>query len=98
MMHITAGEIEEALADPITVIIDTIKRTLEKTPPELSADIMERGIVLAGGGALLKNLDNVISWSLKVPVTVVDNPLDCVALGTGKALCNLIQLRKNHGY
>lgn len=92
---ITAGEVEEALSDSIVVIIDTIKSTLEKTPPELSADIMDRGIVMAGGGALLKNLDKVISWTTKIPVSVAENPLDCVAIGTGKAWENINRTKQN---
>lgn len=63
-----------------------MKNTLENTPPELAADIMDRGIVLAGGGALLRNLDKVISDETKMPVLIADEPLDCVAIGTGKAL------------
>jgi rod shape-determining protein MreB and related proteins len=66
--------------------VDAVKNTLEKTPPELAADIMDRGIVLTGGGALLRNLDKVISEETKMPVLIAENPLDCVAIGTGKAL------------
>ncbi|MEG2039335.1 MAG: rod shape-determining protein, partial [Oscillospiraceae bacterium] len=66
-----------------------IRATLEKTPPELSADIIDHGITLTGGGALLKNLDKLISNETGMPVRVADNPLDCVALGTGKMLDNM---------
>lgn len=85
-IEITAKEISESLREAISAIIDGVKKTLEQTPPELSADVMERGIVLTGGGALLRNLDKVISDETNMPVFIAENPLDCVALGTGKAL------------
>ena len=85
-IEITAEEISGALRDTVYAIIDAVKNTLENTPPELAADIMDRGIVLAGGGALLRNLDKVISDETKMPVLIADEPLDCVAIGTGKAL------------
>ncbi|MFP3916449.1 rod shape-determining protein [Lysinibacillus telephonicus] len=85
-IEITAEEISDSLREAITAIIDGVKKTLEQTPPELSADVMERGIVLTGGGALLRNLDKVISDETNMPVFIAENPLDCVALGTGKAL------------
>ncbi|MUK86973.1 MreB/Mrl family cell shape determining protein [Ornithinibacillus sp. L9] len=92
---ITAKEISEALQDTVDAIVDAVKNTLEKTPPELSADIMDRGIVLSGGGALLKQLDNVISEETKMPVFVTDNPLDSVAIGTGKSLDYIQHFRSN---
>lgn len=85
-IEITPGEIAKALHDTVYAIVDAVKNTLEKTPPELAADIMDRGIVLTGGGALLRNLDKVISEETKMPVLIAENPLDCVAIGTGKAL------------
>lgn len=85
-IEITADEIAAALHDTVYAIVDAVKNTLEKTPPELAADIMDRGIVLAGGGALLRNLDKVISEETSMPVLIAENPLDCVAIGTGKAL------------
>lgn len=85
-IEITAEEISKALRDTVSAIVDSVKNTLEKTPPELAADIMDRGIVLTGGGALLRNLDKVISEETQMPVIIADNPLDCVAIGTGKAL------------
>ena len=88
-IEITAEEISGALHDTVYSIIDAVKNTLENTPPELAADIMDRGIVLAGGGALLRNLDNVISDETKMPVLIAEEPLDCVAIGTGKALDNI---------
>jgi rod shape-determining protein MreB and related proteins len=83
---ITAEEISKALKDTVDSIVDAVKNTLEKTPPELAADIMDRGIVLSGGGSLLKNIDKVISEETKMPVFVTENPLESVAIGTGKSL------------
>jgi rod shape-determining protein MreB and related proteins len=93
-IEITADEIAKALHDTVYAIVDAVKNTLEKTPPELAADIMDRGIVLTGGGALLRNLDRVISEETEMPVLIAENPLDCVAIGTGKALDH-IHLFKN---
>jgi rod shape-determining protein MreB len=92
---VTSTEIAEALSDTVTAIVEAVKVTLEKTPPELSADIMERGIVLSGGGALLKGLDDVISDETKMPVFIAESPLDSVAIGTGKAL-EYIEHFKSH--
>lgn len=83
---IEASEVREALEDPINTIIDAIKSTLEDTPPELSADIIDHGIMLTGGGALLRNLDVLISKETHMPVYIAENPLDCVVAGTGKRL------------
>ena len=91
-LTITSVEIREALREPINSIIDAIKSTLEKTPPELSADIMDRGIMLTGGGALLNGLDDLINKETDMPVHIADNPLDCVAIGAGKALDNIDKL------
>lgn len=88
-IEITAEEIAGALHDTVYAIVDAVKVTLEKTPPELAADIMDRGIVLTGGGALLRNLDKIISEETNMPVLIAENPLDCVAIGTGKALDNI---------
>ncbi len=85
-IEISSDEIAEALRESIAQIIDGVKKTLETTPPELSSDVMERGIVLTGGGALLQNLDKVISDETNMPVFIAEDPLDCVAIGTGKAL------------
>src|SRR5699024_7351164 len=76
-------------------LLDALNVTLEKSPPELAADIMDRGIVLSGGGALLKNLSAVISDETEIPVFVAENPLDCVAIGTGKSLENIQHFRAN---
>lgn len=83
---ITAKEIAESMQESVYAIIEAVKSTLEKTPPELAADIMDRGIVLSGGGALLHNIDKVISDETKMPVLITENPLDSVAIGTGKSL------------
>jgi rod shape-determining protein MreB len=80
-----SNEVRDALKDPITAIIDEIKSVLGKTPPELAADIFERGIVMTGGGSLLKGLDKLIQKETGVPVILVENPLLCVAVGAGKA-------------
>lgn len=85
-LSISSMEIREALREPVNSVVDSIKYTLEKTPPELAADIMERGIMLAGGGALLRGLDKLISEETGIPVYIAEHPLDCVVLGTGKVL------------
>ena len=85
-ISITERQISEALSEPVAQVIDAIKRALEQTPPELSADIVERGIMLTGGGALLSNLDTVLRRSTSVPVLVAEDPLLCVVMGTGRAL------------
>lgn len=92
-IEITSDEISKSLHEAIAAILDGVKKTLEQTPPELSADVMERGIVLTGGGALLRNLDKVISDETKMPVFIAEDPLDCVAIGTGKALDNIDLIR-----
>jgi rod shape-determining protein MreB len=83
---IHADEVREALSDPLALIVDAVKSTLEKTPPELSADIIDHGIMLTGGGALLRGLDMLISQETNMPVHVADSPLDCVVDGTGRRL------------
>lgn len=83
---ITAEEIRNALADPLMIIIEAVKNTLEKTPPELSADIIDHGIMLTGGGAMLRGLDRLIMQQTGMPVHVADHPLDCVVEGAGKKL------------
>jgi rod shape-determining protein MreB len=83
---ISERQIAEALAEPVGQIIEAVKVALEHTPPELAADIVEKGIVITGGGALLKNLDHVLRHATGLPVTIADDPLSCVALGTGHAL------------
>ena len=85
-IFISSEEVREAMADPISQIIETIRTTLEKTPPELSADIIDTGITLTGGGALLRGLAELIAEETEIPVTVAANPPDCVVLGTAKRL------------
>lgn len=94
MISISSEEIREALADPISQIVESVRITLERTPPELSADLIERGIVMAGGGSLLKGLDKLIQEETGLPVHVADDPLTAVALGTGKVLTELHYLRR----
>jgi rod shape-determining protein MreB len=88
-LPITSDEMTDALTDTVNSIVDAVKITLEKCPPELSADIMDRGIVLTGGGALLRSLDKLLARETGMPVIVAENPLDCVAIGTGRALDNI---------
>lgn len=91
---INEDEIREALSEPVNTILDTIKVTLENTPPELAADIVDHGIVLAGGGALLKGLDTFIREETGLPAIVADNPLTAVVRGVGKMLDDFELLRK----
>ncbi|HSP46496.1 MAG TPA: rod shape-determining protein [Clostridiaceae bacterium] len=93
VITVTEPQIREALREPITDIVEAIKSTLEKTPPELAADIMDQGIMLAGGGALLKGLSELITHETHMPVFIAEAPLDCVVLGAGKALDNFDKLR-----
>src|SRR5690554_1519348 len=83
---LTSEEIREAMAEPIAAIVEAVRQTLERTPPELSADIMEKGIVMAGGGALLKGIDRLIAEETQMPVHVTEDPETAVAVGTGIAL------------
>ncbi len=92
-MRIGSTETREALAEPISLIIECVKTVLEKTPPELAADIVDRGIVMTGGGSLLHGLDRLISQETGIPTYLADDPLSCVALGTGKALESLETLQ-----
>jgi len=87
-------EIREALREPIMTIVDAVRTALERTPPELAADIVDKGIVLTGGGALLRGLDLLLRQETDLPITVGDDPLSCVALGTGKVLDELDLLKK----
>lgn len=93
-IQVTASEIYKALLEPVTSILEAIKSTLETTPPELAADIMDRGIVMAGGGSLLKGLDRLVSEQTGMPVHLADEPLISVAYGTGRVLENIDVLRK----
>ena len=87
-------EIREALREPIMTIVEAVRTALERTPPELAADIVDKGIVLTGGGALLKGLDLLLRQETNLPITIAEDPLSCVALGTGKVLDELNLLKK----
>ena len=91
---ITAPEIEESLKESVNIIVETTKKVLEETPPELSADIINKGIVLTGGGALINGLDELLQKELDVPVYIAESPLTCVAEGTGVLLNNLYLIEK----
>ncbi|MFJ7977741.1 rod shape-determining protein MreB [Peribacillus sp. JNUCC 23] len=88
-------EIEEALREQVSIIVQGAKSVLERTPPELSADIIDRGVILTGGGALLHGIDLLLAEELKVPVLVAENPMDCVAIGTGIMLDNMDKLPRH---
>ncbi|MFM9330834.1 rod shape-determining protein [Paenibacillus mesotrionivorans] len=94
---VTSLEVADALADTVNSIVEAVKVTLEKCPPELAADIMDRGIVLTGGGGLLRNLDKLLARETGMPVLVAENPLDCVAIGTGRALENIHLFKSRSG-
>ncbi len=85
-ISINQGQIAEALSEPVATIVEGVRVALENTAPELAADIVDQGIVLTGGGALLEGLDEVLRDETGLPVTVAEDPLTCVALGTGRAL------------
>ena len=93
-VRMTSTEIREAMAEPIAGIVEAVKMTLERTPPELAADIVDRGIVMAGGGSLLRGLDRLLGEETGMPVTVTEDPLSSVVLGTGKALEEIETLKK----
>ena len=82
----TTAEIRDAIAEPVAAIVDAVKNTLDKTPPELAADVMEQGIVLTGGGALLNGLDVLLSAETGMPIIIADNPLHSVVMGAGQCL------------
>jgi rod shape-determining protein MreB len=92
-VEITSDEVRESLAEPVTGIIETVRVALERTPPELAADIVDKGIVLAGGGSLLTNLDILLREETRLPVMIAENPLSCVVMGTGKVLDQLELLK-----
>ncbi len=92
-VYITSSQVQNAMQESIAKIVDIVKNTLERTPPELASDIMEKGIILAGGGALIKNLDKLLSEATGMPVIVADNALDCVAKGAGRTLDELEKLK-----
>lgn len=92
-VEIYSSQIQEAIQESIMEIVESVKQTLEKTPPELASDIMEKGIVLAGGGALIQNLDKLLSIKTEMPVYVAENPLECVVKGTEKTIEDLERLK-----
>ncbi len=92
-IEITSSEVQEAMENSIKEIIDVIKATLEKTPPELASDIMEKGVILSGGGALIENIDKLVSEKIGMPVFIAEDPLECVVKGTGKTLDDLEKLK-----
>ncbi len=94
LLTLTSSEIRDALSDPVATVVDAVRMTLEKTPPELAADIMDRGIVMAGGGSLLRGLDKHLAQETDMSVYVVDDPISCVAYGTGKILEEIDTLKK----
>ncbi len=93
-LEINSEEIREALTDPVNAILDAVRIALERTPPELAADIVDKGIMLTGGGALLRNLDSLMRHETGLPITVVEDPLTCVVRGSGMVLDNLTLLRE----
>jgi rod shape-determining protein MreB len=95
-IEVSARDVREALSDSLTSLTEMLRSTLEVTPPELSSDIMERGIVLTGGGALLQGLDMYVYRETGIPTLVAENPLDCVAIGAGKMLDHLDDLLRYH--
>jgi rod shape-determining protein MreB and related proteins len=92
---LSSGEVTEAIAEPLSAIIGVVRATLEKTPPELAADIIDRGMVIGGGGSLLRSLDRLMTKETGVPCYVAENPLACVALGAGRALENYEIMRRS---
>ena len=89
VIEVSSKEILEALTEPVANIVDAVKMTLERTPPELAADILDRGIVMSGGGALLRGIDRLLAEETGMPVQVAEDPLTCVARGTGATLESL---------
>jgi rod shape-determining protein MreB len=93
-LELTADEVKEALTEPLNSIVDVVRITLERTPPELASDIVDKGIVMTGGGALLKNIDVLLRNAVNLPITIVDDPLSTVVMGSGKLLDDSDLLRE----
>jgi rod shape-determining protein MreB len=93
-LELTASEVKEALTEPLNDIVDVVRITLERTPPELASDIVDKGIVMTGGGALLKNIDVLLRNAVNLPITIVDDPLSTVVMGSGKLLDDADLLRE----
>ena len=94
-IELSSNEITEAIQEQLREIVQTVKKVLQETPPELCSDIIEKGIIISGGGALLKNIDTLITHVTGVPARIADEPLLCVARGTGVVLDNLDVYKKN---
>ncbi len=94
-VEVTSEEVRTAITEPVSLIVEKVKNTLEQTPPELSSDIIERGIMLTGGGALLRGIDRLLSLETNIPIHVAEDPLTCVALGTGRALEEMPAIRES---
>ncbi len=95
IIEVSSGEVTEAIAEPLAAIVSVVKSVLEETPPELAADIIDRGMVMTGGGSLLRNMDRYLAKETGVPAYLADQPMACVALGAGKALENYHLLKKS---
>lgn len=95
IIQINSSEITEAMQEPLQAVVSTVRATLEKTPPELAADIIDRGMVLAGGGAQLRSVAQMVTQETGVPAYVAENPIACVALGAGRALENYEIMRRS---
>jgi rod shape-determining protein MreB len=93
-LAIRSREVQQALSEPVSGIIEAVKVTLEKTPPELASDIMDRGIVMTGGGSLLRGLDRLLSKETGMPVHIAEDALSCVGIGTGRALESIDLLKR----
>jgi rod shape-determining protein MreB len=93
-LNIDASEVREALQEPVNAIVEAVRIALERTPPELAADIVDKGIVLAGGGAMLRNLDRMLREETGLPVVIAEDPLSCVVLGSGKVLDHIDLLKR----
>jgi len=94
VLQVNSEEMREALTEPVNAILEAVKTTLERTPPELAADIVDKGIILAGGGSLLRNLDVLLREETNLPITITEDPLSAVVLGSGKALDELDLLKE----
>ena len=92
-MPLTTEQVREALSEPVSAIVDAVKTTLDKTPPELAADIMEQGIMITGGGALLAGLDRRLAHETGMPINIAHDPLFSVVIGSGRALENIDAMR-----
>jgi rod shape-determining protein MreB len=94
ILTIDSDEVRKAISDQLDTIVGTVRIALEQTPPELAADIVDKGIVMTGGGALLKNVETLLREETKVPITITEDPLSTVAIGSGKALDNISVLQE----